>query len=335
MDPLSAYSHASVNLQLRRAATVPFVEERVPLQMIDTAPDRLPLSSPDPAHTRSKRATMGLSTYSLYRTPLARTRAATLSIQPAHLRDRDGSGTYPRAMVVGHRGYRGVGAAPGNTIESFETAVRAGAEMLEFDVRRTRDGQLVIHHDARIGGSLIRNIDRAQLPTVAGAPIPTLEETLQTAQRLGVKVDVELKEAGYERQVVDTVMKYFKPNDVIMKSFKDSSVREIEKYHPEITTGILRYVAPVYRNLRNALAPNAPVDEARRAGADFIAVHQGMATESLLNAAAGAKLPVAVWTVKSPTLMKKYFADPRISWVITDVADVARWTRNEIAGNRR
>jgi glycerophosphoryl diester phosphodiesterase len=47
--------------------------------------------------------------------------------------------------VVGHRGNRA--HAPENTLESFLEAVALGADALEFDLRVSRDGQLVVFHD--------------------------------------------------------------------------------------------------------------------------------------------------------------------------------------------
>lgn len=51
--------------------------------------------------------------------------------------------------IVGHRG--AMGLAPENTLESFELAFDLGATMVELDVHLTRDGQLVVHHDDRVG----------------------------------------------------------------------------------------------------------------------------------------------------------------------------------------
>ena len=52
----------------------------------------------------------------------------------------------PGLIRVGHKGADHV--APGNTIESFEAALEHGVDMIEFDVLRTRDGRLVLAHDA-------------------------------------------------------------------------------------------------------------------------------------------------------------------------------------------
>ena len=53
-------------------------------------------------------------------------------------------------MVAAHRGVA-AGAAE-NTIEAFTNAIAIGADMIEFDVRMTRDGELIAFHDARVNG---------------------------------------------------------------------------------------------------------------------------------------------------------------------------------------
>ncbi len=51
-------------------------------------------------------------------------------------------------LIIGHRGAAGL--APENTMESFDAAYNAGADMIEFDVRLTRDNRLVVIHDAKL-----------------------------------------------------------------------------------------------------------------------------------------------------------------------------------------
>ena len=50
--------------------------------------------------------------------------------------------------VIAHRGASG--NFPENTIPAFEEAIRLGVEMIEFDVHLTRDGRLLIIHDATV-----------------------------------------------------------------------------------------------------------------------------------------------------------------------------------------
>ncbi|MEZ4767737.1 MAG: glycerophosphodiester phosphodiesterase family protein [Caldilineales bacterium] len=58
-----------------------------------------------------------------------------------------------RPLNIGHRGARDL--APENTLTGLLAGIRAGADGVEFDVQRTRDGHLVLFHDddlARITG---------------------------------------------------------------------------------------------------------------------------------------------------------------------------------------
>ena len=92
---------------------------------------------------------------------------------------------------VGHKGADLV--APGNTIASFEAALAAGVDMIEFDVLPLRDGRLVLAHDYADA--------KKRQP-------PTLEEGLDLfagEAYAGVELDVDLKLPGYEREVVEAL----------------------------------------------------------------------------------------------------------------------------------
>jgi glycerophosphoryl diester phosphodiesterase len=54
----------------------------------------------------------------------------------------------PRPLVFAHRG--GSGLAPENTMEAFDTGLSLGADGLELDIRLSRDGAVVVHHDAMV-----------------------------------------------------------------------------------------------------------------------------------------------------------------------------------------
>ena len=75
-----------------------------------------------------------------------------------------------------------------NTVAAFLRAADLGSDAVELDVRRTLDGTLVVHHDARLGdGRVIAELPRAELP----GHVPTLGEALDACR--GMWVNVEIK----------------------------------------------------------------------------------------------------------------------------------------------
>ncbi len=94
-----------------------------------------------------------------------------------------------RPRIVAHRG--GGALAPENTLAAIRNALRLGADAVEVDVLRSRDGHLVVHHDERLTRTAgvpeavwdldleeLRQLDvgRSFSPVFAGQRIPTLEE---------------------------------------------------------------------------------------------------------------------------------------------------------------
>lgn len=104
--------------------------------------------------------------------------------------------------IVAHRGYSGV--APENTLDAFAKAVDIGADMIELDVQRTADGEIVVFHDtelSRITGAegMVSewSYDRLQtLDAGNGEHIPTLAEVLDFIQPTELGIYLELKDIG-------------------------------------------------------------------------------------------------------------------------------------------
>jgi glycerophosphoryl diester phosphodiesterase len=94
--------------------------------------------------------------------------------------------------IIAHRGAsRG---AHENTVEAFALAVAMGVDGVELDVRRSRDGHLVVHHNAHIEtGAAIIDLDRRDLP----GHIPDLHDALVACAgahgRIDVTVNIEIK----------------------------------------------------------------------------------------------------------------------------------------------
>jgi len=122
-----------------------------------------------------------------------------------------------RPYAIAHRGASAY--APGNTLRAFELAATLGADLWEVDIRLTRDGRLVAHHDATLAdGRAIADLDYDTLRAVtraAGRPMALLDEVLRLARArdAGIYADVKdlsavvptleaLQAHGIERAVI-------------------------------------------------------------------------------------------------------------------------------------
>ena len=89
-------------------------------------------------------------------------------------------------LVIAHRGASA--AAPENTIEAFVLARELGADWVEFDVRRTADGVVVVHHDAHLpDGRLLGDLTVDELP----GHVPNLAEALEACDGVGVNIEIK------------------------------------------------------------------------------------------------------------------------------------------------
>lgn len=115
------------------------------------------------------------------------------------------TGKFP-IMVIAHRGFSG--QAPENTLASFQKAVELGSDMIELDVRFSKDGQVVVIHDDTIdrttnGRGKVADYTLKELkqfdagswfaPQFSGERIPTLKEVLELVKGK-VLVNIEIKD---------------------------------------------------------------------------------------------------------------------------------------------
>ncbi len=139
-------------------------------------------------------------------------------------------------MVAAHRGVA-TGAAE-NTIEAYLNAISVGADMVEFDVRRTRDGELIAFHDARVGGVAVGALTRDDIAAAAGVRPPLLAEVLRACAGR-IKLDVELKEDGYVPEVMAALRASADVTQMVVTSFLPAVIAQAKDAFPEVKTGLL------------------------------------------------------------------------------------------------
>jgi glycerophosphoryl diester phosphodiesterase len=207
-----------------------------------------------------------------------------------------------------------------------------GADMVQLDVRCTRDGVFVVHHDRALQGSppyVIGRTDYEEIrdrPGARGGRIPRLEEVLELCRgRIGM--DVELKEAGYEPDVVSLVRRQFEPPSLIFKSFNRTAVRNLRRAAPDVRVAVLLWTPPP-RTPMSVVRALFPVASSARLGADIVEPHWKQLRFGFVRRAHAWGMPVYAWTVNSGRKAQDVLR-VGVDGLITDRPDVALRAREE------
>jgi glycerophosphoryl diester phosphodiesterase len=152
-------------------------------------------------------------------------------------------------QIMGHRGAAGL--APENTIVSIAEALAAKVDWIEFDVRRTQDGHIVLVHDSHTGRVahkklVIRKAAMAELQDLQmkkGFSIPTLEEAVELIGKKA-KINIEIKSPDCVTQVIELIQKYIKKgfphSHFLVSSFSPAVLRAAYKLDKKIPYSLLQ-----------------------------------------------------------------------------------------------
>jgi glycerophosphoryl diester phosphodiesterase len=213
-------------------------------------------------------------------------------------------------LVIAHRGAWGPGT-PGtpaeNTLEAFEAAIQIGADMIELDVRRTRDGRLIVFHDARVKGVPTGSLHYDAVRVKGTGTRPPLLEDVLALTKGRVALNLEIKEAGYVEETI-VLLRPFGLEHCLVSSFLDHVVLEAKLLAPELRTGLL-----IATGFRRALSTRLPASKA-----DCLGLHRRLADTAALARAAAVGVPCLVWTVNGPRALDRYLGHPAVEGVVTD-----------------
>jgi len=207
----------------------------------------------------------------------------------------------PRLMRVGHKGADHI--APGNTLPSFDAALEAGVDMIEFDVlpedpKRPGEGRLLLSHD-------YHHDLRDALTLEAGLA------HLASSAFTSVRLDVDLKLPGYEARVVEALRAHALLDRSIVSTQYMRSLVAIRALEPALALGwsVPRVrrdytLSPVLRVPAYALLvrmkhrlPAAAVRHLSAGRCDAVMAHWRLVTAALVERVRGAGGELYVWTV--------------------------------------
>jgi glycerophosphoryl diester phosphodiesterase len=235
------------------------------------------------------------------------------------------SGGQDRVAISAHRG--GGEHHPRGTWEAFQTSVDTGAEYVEFDVRRTGDGHLVVFHDSRAerAGAVPHKLSRAALERRVGRTLPSLRDLLDLlAGRARAHIDI--KETGYEAAVVTAAAEVL-GLDAFLITGVDSVMIDVKRVEPRAYTALSLgrgpFEVPLSRTIQVRTSEMRPVRRTRACGADAVAMNHRLARVGALTQVARHGIPAMIWTVNEPALIRRFVADHRVAVVVTDRPELA------------
>ena len=225
------------------------------------------------------------------------------------------------------------------THETYKNAIRSGAEYVEFDIRRTRDGVLIVYHDEHAGdsGQLVKDLPYDRLCEVLGYAAPRVDDVMRL---LGGKAigHLDLKEVGYEDEVMNLALAAFGPGNFVATSLEDASILRIKEGFPQVTAALslgrdltevprARWASVRYSEL-------FPLRRIRACRADWVAVNYKLAHWGVLKLCCEQGIGAMVWTVDTDDLIDQFLADERVNVLITNRPRYAVHRREQLVPAR-
>jgi len=224
--------------------------------------------------------------------------------------------------IVGHRGAPFL-EPPGNTLASLRRAVEAGAQMLEVDVRRTRDDALILDHENvhLLDGVEVPLRDRSfsqwrQHGGDWGHFLLTLEEALAFAMEAEVGLMLDFKEPGTEGMIARAIRKSrFPLSSLLVAGAGETSRRILRGLDPRIPLSLTL-------DMDEALLITSRL--LLELDTEAVTWHYRLLTPQLVEILHRRDILVYAWTVDLTEDMRRMIEVCRVDGIITNSPDLLR-----------
>jgi glycerophosphoryl diester phosphodiesterase len=206
---------------------------------------------------------------------------------------------------IGHKGADAI--APGNTIDSFITAVEHGVDMVEIDVLKGREGRLVVAHDHQ---DALRRRPLDLTDALDAFLHPPLDQ---------VEIDFDLKLPGREAELAGALAGHDLFERSMISTMEIESLMKLRQLEPDLRLGWTypktrrdwtqyRWMAPVLLAGVATLRRRFPGELARKAPEmeiDAVWAYHQIVTPRLVEVAEEAGLELIAWTVDDLDRMRE------------------------------
>ncbi len=166
-----------------------------------------------------------------------------------------------RPLVFAHRG--GAALARENTLDAFEHAVALGADGVELDVRVSRDGRVVVHHDQTLDRTttLRGPVNRVEADELSRAGVPELAAVLRVCRAVRVIVELKVNDPEFGRLVVNELRRANAIDRACVGGFRRAVLSAVRTEEPSLATSAAREEVrfALYRSWLRWPVTHAPV----------------------------------------------------------------------------
>lgn len=213
-----------------------------------------------------------------------------------------------------------MGVEPENTLRSFVAAQQAGLDAIELDLHLSKDGALVVMHDADVerttdGSGPIADKTLAELRALdagKGERIPVFEEVLDAVR---APLQAEIKDAAAARALAEVMHRRDLVSRVEVLSFHDEAIAEIARLVPGVRTAL---VADHYGK--------EVVERARAVGAATLVLNIRRLTLEIVEHARAADLRIIGWVVNTLAQLR-FVRALELDGATTDFPEIKRTGR--------
>ena len=244
--------------------------------------------------------------------------------------------THPM-LLYAHRGSTVL--APENTLPAFELALAHGADVLEIDVRLSRDGEVIVIHDERVDRTCnaqgrVRDMSLSALKKLnashhytdldgrslrqAGTSLITLSELFEYLPQAAINIDIKDNAQEAAVAVANVIKNAERVSTVNIGSFHSQALAHFRDALPEATTAASQSeVAQLY--FRRGLY--------RHAAFEYLQIprrYMGIPldTHSFIQHATQRGIKTVYWTINDQNTMHQLFKR-RVTGIVTDRIDIA------------
>ena len=232
-------------------------------------------------------------------------------------------------LVTAHRGASM--QAPENSMAAFREAHEAGADFVELDVQRARDGAIVVIHDGDLlrmaaDARKVKDLSLAEIqaldigtkkgPPYAGERVPTLAQVIDYARgrfRINIELKYNVPDATLAPAVVALLREMDFLDQVVITSLDHAALRQVEQIQPSLHTGLI---------------VTAAIGNVLKTDTDFVSLNSAKARTSLVTRARVARKQVHVWTVNKPEVMLRMIERDVDNIITDDPATLVRVMRD-------